>query len=207
MTTIENSGVKISKSYQKDNASQYDKLFNIILDNCKNTNSSNSEDETEYGLCETKPNHILNIEKIMSFQSESEESDGNYFEINNLNLYANNSSQIPEYISHIDSVHINVNNIEDLTKNFDRILCNINNTTMKTWIFTLTESIHNQNIDFTLQKVSDVDLILSCSINQNQIKTYLNELNDRLSKKGWIIGNSDQSNNYSIKAIKKENNT
>ncbi|MES9859462.1 MAG: hypothetical protein ABW157_11530 [Candidatus Thiodiazotropha sp. LLP2] len=104
-------------------------------------------------------------------------------------------------ITELNQAPVTTVNIDELSSNFEKIINSVNKTINNSWQFTLTDKLLDSNLSVNIKKVSDTSLILSCNIDNSRMRTNLNELNDRLIKKGWSVVCDGQSSNYRVELL------
>jgi hypothetical protein len=93
-----------------------------------------------------------------------------------------------------------VQSLQEITNYIDNhcLMTQTQSTSMqKIWNFSYTDNM-GINIEFQLKKASNESFNLSCNITSNILKKYINDLNDRLTKKGWSLISNNSNINFKI---------
>lgn len=122
-------------------------------------------------------------------------------EISSLMSPSNSTNhQIPHIIT---ESNVSVSIVE-LANHFNDLLSNIHitkNNSSKLWNFSLLGDLSSGDIEMTVNKVNNDTLILSCNANSSKVNSMINELNDRLSKRGWSIVNKEDNLVYQVERL------
>ncbi|MEW8254552.1 MAG: hypothetical protein AB2747_09365 [Candidatus Thiodiazotropha taylori] len=116
--------------------------------------------------------------------------------INNTDLPVKNSGQ------YIDCNNVSVSSIDELSLIFESHLLNGKHSDPlpSTWSISYLDN-SGVTIDFVISKINAKLFSVACAISIDNIASYLQELNQRLTKKGWVIQPDDKTNNYVVHKI------
>lgn len=207
MTSISSKYEQTSSSLLKPNHTQskheileFESLVQKRKDAHENGVYEDNQDTKNYKEHQTI---TLFNDKLLDYSSFSQEDDS-------IPLIDNNSYAVTYPINNllnvteINQVPVTTVNIDELSSNFNKIINNVCKAINNSWQFTLTDKLLDSNLYLNIKKVSDTSLILSCNVDNSRIRTNLNELNDRLIKKGWSVVCDGQSSNYRVELLNKE---
>ncbi|MCG8027070.1 MAG: hypothetical protein N0E59_04740 [Candidatus Thiodiazotropha taylori] len=115
-----------------------------------------------------------------------------------------NNTELPVIKSgqYIGCNTVSVHSIDELSLIFENQLLNGKHSDSLPSIWSISyQDNSGVNIDFVVSKRNAKQFSVSCAIPIDNIASYLQELNQRLTKKGWVIQSDNETNNFVVQKI------
>jgi hypothetical protein len=187
-----------------DNVGQSNEIINKH-DRFKDSITDNEEQNEEFEIPNIKEHYNMLLELIYDEEKNHHQEDNSIDSLSTIMPIHYGETLSPALIQESNkSLNVvSVETIQELTTMMERYLLTPSANTKsenKLWLFSYTDN-NGINLEFKVQKLSSNNIALSCNMDLQTTKSSLQELNERLNRKGWSLNRDNQLNSYKIEQI------